>query len=83
MNIDSAVGPPYVIYEGLTMDTVLMNRLDGDSVGPVKVLVSNPVYSHDGQHVLVPEGTIVLGEAKRSAPTASANSVASRSPFIA
>jgi type IV secretion system protein TrbI len=48
VNIDSAVGQPYVIYEGLTMDTVLMNRLDGDSVGPVKVLVSNPVYSHDG-----------------------------------
>jgi type IV secretion system protein VirB10 len=65
VNIDSAVGQPYVIYEGLTMDTVLMNRLDGDSVGPVKVLVSNPVYSHDGQHVLVPEGTVVLGEAKK------------------
>jgi type IV secretion system protein VirB10 len=65
VNIDSAVGQPYVIYEGLTMDTVLMNRLDGDSVGPVKVLVSNPVYSHDGQHVLVPEGTIVLGEARK------------------
>jgi type IV secretion system protein TrbI len=65
VNIDSAVGQPYVIYEGLTMDTVLMNRLDGDSIGPVKVLVSNPVYSHDGQHVLIPEGTIVLGEAKK------------------
>jgi type IV secretion system protein VirB10 len=65
VNIDSAVGQPYVIYEGLTMDTVLMNQLDGDSVGPVKVLVSNPVYSHDGQHVLVPEGTIALGEAKK------------------
>jgi len=26
----------------------------------VKVLVSNPVYSHDRQHVLIPEGTIVL-----------------------
>ena len=65
VNIDFAVGQPYVIYEGLTMDTVLMNRLDGDSIGPVKVLVSNPVYSHDGQHVLIPEGTIVLGEAKK------------------
>jgi type IV secretory pathway VirB10-like protein len=54
-----------VIYEGLTMDTVLMNRLDGDAVGPVKVLVSNPVYSHDHQHVLIPDGTIVLGEAKK------------------
>jgi type IV secretion system protein TrbI len=65
VNIDSAIGQPYVIYEGLTMDTVLMNRLDGDAVGPVKVLVSNPVYSHDRQHVLIPEGTIVLGEARK------------------
>jgi len=65
VNIDSAVGQPYVIYEGLTMDAVLMNRLDGDAVGPVKVLVSNPVYSHDRQHVLIPDGTIVLGEARK------------------
>jgi type IV secretion system protein VirB10 len=64
-NIDNAMGQPYVIYEGLTLDTVLMNRLDGDAVGPVKVLVSNPVYSHDHQHVLIPEGTIVLGEARK------------------
>ena len=65
VNIDTASGQPYVIYEGLTLDTVLMNRLDGDAVGPVKVLVSNPVYSHDHQHVLIPEGTIVLGEARK------------------
>jgi type IV secretory pathway VirB10-like protein len=65
VNVDSAVGQPYVLYEGTTLDTVLMNRLDGDAPGPVKVLVSNPVYSHDHQHVLVPEGTIVLGEAKK------------------
>ena len=65
VNIDSAVGQAYVIYEGTTLDTVLMNRLDGDAVGPVKVLVSNPVYSHDHQHVLIPDGTIVLGEAKK------------------
>jgi type IV secretory pathway VirB10-like protein len=65
VNVDAAVGQPYVIYEGLTLDTVLMNRLDGDAAGPVKVLVSNPVYSHDRQHVLVPEGTIVLGEARK------------------
>jgi type IV secretion system protein TrbI len=65
VNIDNAIGQPYVIYEGLTLDTVLMNRLDGDAVGPVKVLVSNPVYSHDHQHILIPEGTIVLGEARK------------------
>jgi len=64
-NIDSATGQPYLIYEGSVLDTVLMNRLDGDATGPVKVLVSNPLYSHDHQHVLIPEGTVVLGEAKK------------------
>jgi type IV secretory pathway VirB10-like protein len=64
-NIDSAVGQPYLVYEGSVLDTVLMNRLDGDAVGPVKVLVSNPMYSHDHQHVIIPEGTVVLGEAKK------------------
>jgi type IV secretion system protein TrbI len=64
-NIDSAAGQPYLIYEGSVLDTVLMNRLDGDAVGPVKVLVSNPLYSHDRQHVIIPEGTVVLGEAKK------------------
>ena len=64
-NIDSAVGQPYLVYEGSVLDTVLMNRLDGDAVGPVKVLVSNPLYSHNHQHVIIPEGTVVLGEAKK------------------
>jgi type IV secretion system protein TrbI len=64
-NIDSATGQPYLVYEGSVLDTVLMNRLDGDAVGPVKVLVSNPLYSHDHQHVIVPEGTVGLGEAKK------------------
>jgi type IV secretory pathway VirB10-like protein len=69
VNIDAATGQPYVLYEGTTLDTVLMNRLDGDAAGPVKVLVSNPVYSHDRQHVLIPEGTIVLGEARKIGAT--------------
>jgi type IV secretion system protein VirB10 len=64
-NIDSASGQPYLVYEGSILDTVLMNRLDGDSPGPVKVLVSEPLYSHDRQHVIIPEGTVVLGEAKK------------------
>jgi type IV secretion system protein TrbI len=64
-NIDSAKGQPYLVYEGSVLDTVLMNRLDGDAAGPVKVLVSNPLYSHDHQHVIIPEGTVVLGEAKK------------------
>jgi len=69
VNIDAATGQPYVVYEGTSLDAVLMNRLDGDAAGPVKVLVSNPVYSHDRQHVLIPEGTIVLGEARKIGST--------------
>ena len=64
-DIDSAKGQPYLVYEGSVLDTVLMNRLDGDAAGPIKVLVSNPLYSHDHQHVIIPEGTVVLGEAKK------------------
>jgi len=65
ININSATGQPYVVYEGTILETVLMNRLDGDAVGPVKVMVTAPVYSHDHQHVLIPEGTVVLGEARK------------------
>jgi type IV secretory pathway VirB10-like protein len=64
-NVDSATGQPYLVYEGSVLDTVLMNRLDGDAAGAVKVLVSNPLYSHDHQHVIIPEGTVVLGQAKK------------------
>jgi type IV secretion system protein VirB10 len=64
-NVDSATGQPYLVYEGSVLDTILMNRLDGDAAGAVKVLVSNPFYSHDHQHVIIPEGTVVLGEAKK------------------
>ncbi len=69
VNLNAAAGQPYVVFEGTTLDTVLMNRLDGDAPGPVKVLVSNPLYSHDHQHVLIPDGTIVLGEAKKIGAT--------------
>jgi type IV secretion system protein TrbI len=65
VNLDSATGQLYVVREGVTIDTILENRLDGDAVGPVKVMVSNPVYSHDNQNVLIPEGTVVLGEARK------------------
>jgi type IV secretion system protein VirB10 len=63
--INSAVGQPYVLYEGTIIDTVLMNRLDGDESGPVKVLVTDPVYSHDRQHILIPEGSVILGESRK------------------
>ncbi|GGA80192.1 hypothetical protein GCM10011507_34300 [Edaphobacter acidisoli] len=65
VNINSAHGQPYVIFEGTTVDTVLVNRLDGEFTGPVKVMVTDPVYSQDRQHLLVPEGTFILGEVQK------------------
>jgi len=65
VNINSAFGQPYVLFEGTTVDTALVNRLDGEFSGPVKVMVTNPVYSQDRQRVLIPEGTFILGEVQK------------------
>jgi type IV secretion system protein VirB10 len=65
VSVNSAQGQPYVLFEGTTIDTALVNRLDGEFAGPVKVMVTNPVYSHDRQHVLIPEGTFILGDAQK------------------
>jgi type IV secretion system protein TrbI len=65
VNVNSAHGQPYVLFEGTTIDTTLVNRLEGEFAGPVKVLVTNPVYSQDRQHVLIPEGTFILGDTQK------------------
>ncbi len=67
VNVNSAHGQPYVVFEGTTIDTVLVNRLDGEFAGPLKVMVTNPVYSQDRQHLLVPEGTFILGDVQKVA----------------
>ena len=61
--IDDA-GPLHRILEGTIIDAVLTNRLDGGAAAPVNCLVTNPVYSHAGQHILIPAGARVLGETK-------------------
>jgi len=63
--LDAAEGKTYVIFEGTILETVLLNRLDGHFTGPVECLVTNDLYSHDRQRLLIPSGTKVLGEAKR------------------
>ena len=63
--LNAAEGKSYVVFEGTILETVLLNRLDGQFIGPVECLVTNDLYSHDRQHVLIPSGTKVLGEAKR------------------
>ncbi|HVB59436.1 MAG TPA: TrbI/VirB10 family protein [Candidatus Acidoferrales bacterium] len=63
--LDDASGKTYVLFEGTILETVLLNRLDGDFAGPIECLITNDIYSHDRQHLLIPSGTKVLGEAKR------------------
>ena len=63
--LNASDGKSYVIFEGTVFETVLLNRLDGQFTGPVECLVTNDIYSHDRQHLLIPSGTKVLGEAKR------------------
>jgi type IV secretion system protein TrbI len=67
VSVNSAHGQPYVVFEGTTIDTVLVNRLDGEFSGPLKVMLTNPVYSQDRQHVLIPEGSFILGEVQKVA----------------
>lgn len=59
-----AAGPLHRLLEGTVIDTVLANRLDGSVASPVNCLVTNAVYSHSRQHVLIPAGARVLGETK-------------------
>ncbi|MHB8303445.1 MAG: TraB/TrbI/VirB10 family type IV secretion system protein [Acidobacteriaceae bacterium] len=69
VNLNSAHGQPYVLFEGTILDTALLNRLVGDFAGPVKVMVTNPVYSQDRQHVLIPAGTFLLGDVQKVSAT--------------
>jgi type IV secretion system protein TrbI len=60
-----AAGKTYVLFEGTILETVLINRLDGQFSGPVECLLSNDVYSSDRQHLLIPAGSKLLGETKK------------------
>ena len=60
----SAAGPLHTLLEGTVIDTVLTNRLDGNGVAPVNCLVTNPVYSHSGEKILIPAGARILGETR-------------------
>ena len=57
----NSAGPLHRLLEGTVIDTVLTNRLDGSETAPVNCLVTNAVYSHSGQHVVIPAGARVLG----------------------
>jgi type IV secretion system protein VirB10 len=54
----------FMVPEGTTIDTVLQTRLNGSFAGPAKVMVTNPVYDRARQIVLIPAGTILLGDVR-------------------
>jgi len=61
----TAMGKTYVLFEGTVLETVLINRLDGQLAGPVECLLTTDVYSHDRQHLLIPAGAKLLGETRK------------------
>jgi type IV secretion system protein TrbI len=63
---DTANGRSYKLFEGKTVfECVLLNRLEGEFTGPVKVMLTNNFYSNSFQKLLIPAGTIFLGEATK------------------
>lgn len=58
-------GQCYRVFEGTVLETALMNRLDGDFSGPVKCVVTTSLYSRNGQHLLIPQGSQVVGNVRR------------------
>jgi type IV secretory pathway VirB10-like protein len=61
----TATGKTYVLFEGTVLESLLINRLDGQVTGPVECLLTTDVYSHDRQHLLIPVGTKLLGETRK------------------
>jgi type IV secretory pathway VirB10-like protein len=57
-------GTTYPVTEGTVIEAVLTNRLDGAFAGPVNAMVTANVYAADRQHLLIPQGARLLGEAK-------------------
>ena len=53
------------IFEGTVIETVLTNRLDASLSGPVNCMVTTNLYSHDHQHLLIPQGARLLGEVRK------------------
>jgi type IV secretion system protein VirB10 len=62
---NAAAGKTYVLFEGTILETVLVNRLEGQFSGPIECLLSTDVYSNDRQHLLIPAGAKLLGETKK------------------
>jgi type IV secretory pathway VirB10-like protein len=64
-SLNEAEGKNYILFEGTVLETVLINRLEGQFSGPVECLLSTDLYSRDRQHLLIPAGAKLLGETRK------------------
>jgi type IV secretion system protein VirB10 len=64
-DLNSAAGKNHVIFEGTVLESVLVNRLNGDFAGPVICQTTNDIYSHNHDELLIPAGSRLLGETKK------------------
>ena len=63
-SFDASTGKLYRLMEDTVLETVLVNRLSGASVGPTIVMITTDVYSESGSHLLIPKGTRLLGSVR-------------------
>jgi type IV secretion system protein VirB10 len=64
-DLNAATGKNHVIFEGTVLESVLVNRLNGDFAGPVICQITNDLYSHNHNELLIPAGSRLLGETKK------------------
>jgi type IV secretion system protein TrbI len=64
-DLNAATGKNHVIFEGTVLESVLVNRLNGDFAGPVICQTTNDIYSHNHSELLIPAGSRLLGETKK------------------
>jgi type IV secretion system protein TrbI len=67
---DSATGKLYRLMEDTILETVLVNRITGAAPGPIIVMVTTDVYSKSRLHLLIPQGTRILGRVSAVGSTA-------------
>ncbi len=58
---DHYQGRLYRIFEGTILEGIVTNHIDGGFSGPVLVMLTTDYYSHDHQHLLLPQGTRLIG----------------------
>ena len=64
-DLNAATGKNHVVFEGTVLESVLVNRLNGDFAGPVVCQTTNDIYSHNHDELLIPTGSRLLGETKK------------------